>query len=273
MPRSIRPRNIPCPVDGCNLFFTNRSGLRNHVRVHRPLRRPAVHPTAILDSPPIYRDSSEPPEVPLIQPPSPPPPDGLHPGETCRFHPLINGRPCDLQGNYLPEGTPPPPWDHLPPGDWSPYESRTSFELADLLYRRDQMPGSCITDLMQIWAASLDHDQDPPFADKGDLYDTIDATSVGDVQWQSFSVSYTGDLGDGEVVPWKMASYDVWYRDPREVLKSQLSNPDFANEMDFAPKEIWDAKTGRRRFQDFMSGCFSWRKAVSPFCFTMVSKC
>jgi Plavaka transposase len=127
------------------------------------------------------------------------------------------------------------------------------------------MAGACITDLMQIWAASLDHDVDPPFADKDDLYDTIDATSVGDVPWQSFTVSYTGDLGDGEVAPWKVASYDVWYRDPRDVLKGQLANPDFAKEMDFAPKEIRDAKTGRRRFQNFMSGHFSWRKAVCPF--------
>jgi Plavaka transposase len=54
---------------------------------------------------------------------------------------------------------------------------------------------------------------------------------------------YTGDLGDGEVAPWKIASYDVWYRDPQEVLKSQLSNPDLANEMDFAPKEVQDAST------------------------------
>jgi len=132
-----------------------------------------VHPTAIFDSPPISRDTSELPEDPLIPPPSPPPPEDSCPGETCCFHPLINGRPCDPQGNYLPEGTLPPPWDHPPPGDWSPYESRASFELADLLYRRDQMPGSCITDLMQIWAASLDGDQDPPFADKGDLYQCI----------------------------------------------------------------------------------------------------
>jgi hypothetical protein len=121
---------------------------------------------------------------------------------------------------------------------------------------------------MQIWASSLDGAQDPPFADKGHLYDTIDATLLGDVQWQSFSVSYAGELGDGEVAPWKTASYDVWYRDPHEVLKSQLSNPDFANEMDFAPKEVRDVKTGRRRFQDFMSGCFSWRKAVSTFFFS-----
>jgi hypothetical protein len=124
------------------------------------------------------------------------------------------------------------------------------------------MPGSHISDLMQIWATTLSDDQDPPFASKEDLYNTIDSTRVGDIPWQSFTVSYNGELGDGDVAPWKVASYDVWYRDPRDVLKSQLSNPDFAKEMDFAPKEIRDAKTGRRRFQNFMSGCWSGRIAV-----------
>jgi hypothetical protein len=71
-----------------------------------------------------------------------------------------------VKTDYLPEGTPPPPWDNLLPGDWSPYEGHASFELANLLYCCDQMPGSCIMDLMQIWVASLDGDQDPPFADK-----------------------------------------------------------------------------------------------------------
>jgi hypothetical protein len=174
------------------------------------------------------------------------------------------GQPCDLEGNYLPDGSPPPSWDHPLPDDWSPYADRSSFELADLLYRRDQMPGSCITDLMQIWAASLPPDHDPPFANKADLYDTIDDTAVGDIPWESFTISYTGEMGEGEVAPWKLATYDIWYRDPRAVLKSQLANPDFANEMDVAPKVVRDAKTGKRQFQNFMSGNWSGRQAVRP---------
>ncbi|KAF8227159.1 hypothetical protein L208DRAFT_1298111, partial [Tricholoma matsutake] len=173
----------------------------------------------------------------------------------------VTGRPCNLQGDYLPDGALPPPWDHPAPDDWSPYDNCPCFELADLLYCCNQMPGSHISDLMQIWATMLSNDHDPLFFSKDDLYNTIDSTQVGNIPWQSFTVSYNGELGDGDVAPWKVASYDVWYRDPRDVLKSQLSNPDFAKEMDFAPKEIRDAKTSCRWFQNFMSGCWSWHIA------------
>jgi Plavaka transposase len=99
---------------------------------------------------------------------------------------------------------------------------------ASMVYH-PQSDGSCITDLMQIWATSLPPDHDPPFANKADLYDTIDSTLVGDVPWESFTISYTSEMGEGEAAPWKLATYNVWYWDPHVVLKSQLANPDFAN--------------------------------------------
>jgi hypothetical protein len=93
MPRSFRPRNIPCPVNGCNLFFTNRSGLRNHARVHRPFRRPAVPPAPASDLPSILPHDSKPPSGHNFVPPlTPPPPDDPHISEeTVYIHPLING--------------------------------------------------------------------------------------------------------------------------------------------------------------------------------------
>ncbi len=53
-----------------------------------------------------------------------------------------------------------------------------------------------------------------------------------------------------------------WFRDPQEVLKVQLSNRDFANEMDFAAKKVFDAKTKQHRYQDFMSGEWAWEQSV-----------
>jgi hypothetical protein len=79
-------------------------------------------------------------------------------------------------------------------------------------------------------------------------------------------MKYGGDLGTGEPEPWKVASYEVFFRDPREVLRQQLGNPDFAEEMDFAPKRIFDVRNDgdpKRRYQDFMSGNWAWRQAVS----------
>ncbi|KAF8228152.1 hypothetical protein L208DRAFT_1157815, partial [Tricholoma matsutake] len=118
---------------------------------------------------------------------------------------------------------------------WLPYADWSSFELADLLYQHDQMPGSCFANLMQIWAASLPPNHDPPFANKADLYNTVNNTAVGDIPWESFTISYTSEMGEGEVALWKLAMYDIWYQDPHAILKSQLANPDFTNEMDMAP--------------------------------------
>ena len=125
-----------------------------------------------------------------------------------------------------------------------------------------------INELMEIlfeWARSLDADGDPPFdppfADAKDLYSTIDACRLGHVTWQSFQVSYDGEVEE-DGAPWKRKAYDVWFCDPKELLKAQLGNPDFANEMDFAPKEVINRKTGARCYKDFMSGQWAWRQAV-----------
>ncbi|KAF8872810.1 hypothetical protein BD779DRAFT_1613747 [Infundibulicybe gibba] len=156
----------------------------------------------------------------------------------------------------------PPPPEYSPPlNDFTPYNNRAEFELADLLYRRTQMPATQINDLLQIWATTLPADNDPPFVNKQDLYDTIDLSPLGGVPWESFGVSYNGDMGDGDSpAPWKMAEYDVWFRDPRLVLQEQLKNPDFAKEMDFAPKRVFDPD-GKRCYTDFMSGNWCWRHA------------
>jgi hypothetical protein len=124
-----------------------------------------------------------------------------------------------------------------------------------------------ISELMQIigeWARTLfAEDAEPPFADAKDMYETIDASEHGHVQWRSFSLSYKSeDLEEEMDAPWKQKPYDVWFREPREVLKMQLGNRDFAKDMDFAPKEVKDSKTHARRYRDFMSGRWAWRQAV-----------
>lgn len=128
------------------------------------------------------------------------------------------------------------------------------------------MSAKDIDKLLQLWAATLPDDQDPPFADHGDLYSTIDATALGDVPWESFSVTYDGDLPeDGPVEAWKQAEYKVYFRDPRLVLHNQLANADFKDESDWAPKQVFDTG-GKREYCDFMSGNWAWGQAV---CFVL----
>ena len=151
------------------------------------------------------------------------------------------GRPCDADGNDLPDGAPPVHDAQQPPGNYFPFGSRREFELADFLYRKEQMSATKIDELMDIWAAFQQDDEgepDPPFADAKNMYETIDQMELGDVPWQAFSVKFNGDVPE-DAPGWMMASYDVWYRDPLMVIEGQLGNPDFNNEMDFAPKQVF----------------------------------
>lgn len=130
--------------------------------------------------------------------------------------------------------------------------------MADFLYRRNQMPGVQIDELFDIWAASLREDGgQPPFADHDDVYGTIDAIPRGGEPWSTFSVKYSGPLPEGEVPPWMLASYDVHFRNPRTVLRNQLSNPDFKGEIDYAPLREFGPKN-KRIWSNFMSGNWAW---------------
>lgn len=204
-------------------------------------------------------------------------------GENTVIHPYINGtelvrfssdllthscstgRPCDPSGNFLPDGAPPLPWDDAAPEDFTPYTSRESYELADLLFRRNQMPEDQINDLLQIWARTLPPDCDPPFISAQDMYTTIDAMTLSSIPWKLFSVSFKRVAEEPEEnnPPWKLKSYDVWFRGPHQILKIQLARRDFAAEMDFSPKKITDKETNVRRYQNFMSGEWAWDQAAS----------
>jgi Plavaka transposase len=146
--------------------------------------------------------------------------------------------------------------------DWEPYQNRVEFELADFIYRRNQMSAGDIDDLLDLWAASLfKHNDHPPFADHNDMYSTIDATPRGDVAWESFTTEYTGERPEGDIPPWMDAEYQVWFRDPLTVVKNMLANPDFDGEFDYTPFQEFDSN-GERQFQNFFSGDWVWEQAV-----------
>ncbi|KAJ7027114.1 hypothetical protein C8F04DRAFT_1288082 [Mycena alexandri] len=262
--KTFRPRNIPCTFLGCHRFFKNQSGLtqhRNtHTRFHEEAHGRAPSPDA-PGSPPGDRaspvagggDAGGGDDWQL-----PPPP--LRPQRKTEYHKVLNGRPCDQAGNFLPPGAPPPMKVHPPPDDYSPFKHQLDFHLADLLYRKIQMSAGAIDELMQNWAARPKSAADPPFADHEDLYNTIDATDIGHVPWESFEVTYDQPIPPGDTTPWKTKAYTVHFRDPRKVLQQQLANPDFKSEMDFAPKRVF-AEDDSREYQDFMSGNWAWRQA------------
>jgi hypothetical protein len=201
-------------------------------------------------------------------------------------HPILNGKacihtflyyfqqsslgmPCDSSGSYLPSGTPPPPY--TPPGgdgaahnDWDPFYNRAQFEIADFLYKRNQMPGTQIDILFDLWAASGDDGTEPPFAGHNNLYKTIDSIQLGDLPWICFTVKYSGPLPDGEVPTWMTTEYEVWCRDVRLLMRSQLANPDFDGEIDYSPLQTF-GPTGKREWSNVMTGNWTWKQAVSDF--------
>lgn len=174
---------------------------------------------------------------------------------------LSSGTPCDAEGFDLPPGSAAPPRTTAADDDFSPFLDRPDFELADFLFKQEQMPGQKIDHLMEILAAKYGVDN-TPYPSHKSMYDTIDAAELGDAPWESFSAHYTGDVpAEGETPPWMLADYDVWCRNPRTVLRNMLSNPDFEGEIDYAPKREFGT-SGERRFGDLLSGNWSWGQAV-----------
>jgi Plavaka transposase len=159
--------------------------------------------------------------------------------------------------------TPPPHDADKCSNDWSPYENRLQFEVADFLFRRNQMSIGDINFILRLWAASLAvHNKEPPFMNATSLYKAIDSTPLAGTAWDSFSLQYNCDLAAGDVLSWMNTEYDVWFRDPRTLVHDLLSNPDFKAGFDYAPFQE-HTSDGVHRFQDFMSANWAWKQAVS----------
>lgn len=176
------------------------------------------------------------------------------------MHVLIIGTPCDASGNFLEPHVPRPP--PVAVDGYKPFKDRAEFELADFLYREVQLSGKKLDKLMDLLAAYYGSDKPPPFANHQDLHNAIDAITVGEVPWQSLTVSYTGPKPVGNAPQWMDDEYTVWYRCPRQLLINQIGNRSFADEMDWAPKRVY-RRGLKREYKDFMSGDWAWEEAVS----------
>ncbi|KAJ7840102.1 hypothetical protein B0H14DRAFT_3696876 [Mycena olivaceomarginata] len=246
---------IKCPYSGCPKILKSHMGLTYHVNsIHRNLNAIPNNPIAANDSPPglpIGDDDDD-----------DAPPPYMAPRSQKNYHPFLDGRPCDEFGEFLPEGTPPPPRTTAPNDDW-PYDSSVQFNIADFLFRRVQMSAGNIDFLLEQWALSMmQHGDLGPFQDYQHLYETIDSTKLGDAPWQCLQ---TEPLALGEDAPiWARQSYEIWYRDPETVIANMLFNPDSDGTFDTAPYVHLDAD-GNRRWHDFMSANFAWRHSGSRY--------
>jgi hypothetical protein len=107
--------------------------------------------------------------------------------------------PCDINGDFLPPNTPSPPIVQPPQTDWSPFESRIEFKLAELLFTQTEMSNAQFDHLMELWAADAARDgRGPPFGGSREFWTIIDSIEGG-AEWKRFEVKYGGELPDGKV--------------------------------------------------------------------------
>lgn len=131
--------------------------------------------------------------------------------------------------------------------------------MTEFVYCKTQMSASDTDTLMKLWRSSH---TDQLFNDHQDLYDHIDACTLGDVSWEKATLQYQGEKPTAGVPEWMEAGYEIFYRDPREVVKNMIGDPNFAGAFEHAPYQEFDS-SGSRRYQNLMSGDWAWKQAVS----------
>lgn len=172
-------------------------------------------------------------------------------------------RPCDEDGDYLPPNSPPPPRPHEE--QWAPFESRSSFETAELLFEKVEMSKGEIDRLLQIWAAhdvELGREPHTPFKSHKDLFGTIDEIDITRLSWQAFNIRFIGEVDD-DSPSWKRERYTIYTRSTLDVLRSMLQNPQFDGHFDYRPFEEY-VGPNQRQWSNLMSGTWAWKQAVSP---------
>jgi hypothetical protein len=170
--------------------------------------------------------------------------------------------PCDEQGNFLLPGSQPIPKEILPHDDWYLFRNRVEFELVEFLFMKNQMPASQINTLLDLWSAYMvPYGGTTPFTNARDLYETIDTSPLGDIKWESFSIKYEGKVPERNPPSWMMDSFEVWYRNPHQVIKSMLANTDFKEDIDPIPFHEYD-QHGERQYCNLMSGDWAWTQVV-----------
>jgi Plavaka transposase len=116
--------------------------------------------------------------------------------------------------------------------------------------------------LMELWASSMeDFDASSPFRSHQHMHTIIDSSSLSDAPWKclvsGFSESVTRDAPS-----WKQTDYEVWYRDPDQVVHMMLDNPDFNGQFDLCPYVELD-KHGKCCWSNVMSANIAWNRCVS----------
>ncbi|RPD54101.1 hypothetical protein L226DRAFT_548363 [Lentinus tigrinus ALCF2SS1-7] len=180
------------------------------------------------------------------------------------FHPTLNARPCNVHGNFLPAGVPPPPREEV--DDWWPFSSRAHFEFADWHYQKVQTSVGDLDTLLKNLAAQKALETGNAhaaamFDSANDLLATIDAIPYGELAWTTFNIRYTGPVTP-HTPAWKLKTYTIHTRNALHVAEDIAGSADFDGRWDYVPYEEYNTP-GCRRFSDVMSGTWAFKKGTT----------
>ncbi|KIJ62152.1 hypothetical protein HYDPIDRAFT_30701 [Hydnomerulius pinastri MD-312] len=163
---------------------------------------------------------------------------------TCsyRWHALLNGRPCDENGHFLPQGQPPPPAETVSvviadgASPWAPFGSRIEFDQAHFHFVELQSSEAEIDKALDMWAASVsEFGGEVPWQNAQELYHTIDEIQHGDAPWKVYRIRYNGPLPRGTPPKWMTETYELCARNSQQVVHNQLSTPGFKDTINYVP--------------------------------------
>ena len=179
---------------------------------------------------------------------------------------LSAGQRCDRHGIPVPPGTLPEVRTVNTNDDWSPFQSRAGFELTEFMFTDSELSRRKIDKILELWAATLvPHGRSPPITNHRDLHRQIDAIELGNVRWENARLKYNGPRPEVTRPPeWKTAEYDVWYRNPRQVITNILSNTDFDGHIDYVAYQEFNGE--ERQYGNMMSGDWASRQSVRFSC-------
>jgi hypothetical protein len=95
----------------------------------------------------------------------------------------------------------------------------------------------------------------------------IDAIPIDGIPWQLHTFTYKGQKPSNNAPKWMTGEYKIFYQDPHRIFTDMLENPEFAKDIDYAPLRQYD-DNGVRQYENFMSGDWAWKQAVSHLSFT-----
>lgn len=99
------------------------------------------------------------------------------------------------------------------------------------------------------------------FQNMKEVHAAIDDIQAGDAPWKTFTVKYTGEV-NAHSPSWMRQEYIVHTRNALTVAENMAASEDFHKSWDYVPFREFIGED-KRRYSNFMSGDWAWKKAVS----------